>query len=261
MAQFFALRGELPRQTRALIELAGVVLLLGIWLLITETGWISKAVLPSPLSVLSSYKELHFEDLLIRNTFYSIRLNLMGYLEAVVIALPLGFIFGLFPFFKSLTSRYIDAIRFIPLTAVTGLFIAWFGIETNMKVQFLAFGILVYLLPVVVQRISEVEEIYVQTAYTLGASRWQIIRSVFIPHVLSKVSDDIRVLVAISWTYIIVAELVNKSGGIGAMLFTAARQSRLDKVFALLLVIILIGFVQDKLFLWLDKQIFKYKYV
>jgi NitT/TauT family transport system permease protein len=100
----------------------------------------------------------------------------------------------------------------------------------------------------------------VQTAETLGASKLQIIWKVFLPGVLSKVSDDIRVLTAISWTYIIVAELINNEGGIGALIFRASRQSRLDKVFACLFVIILIGVAQDKIFIWLDRRLFKYKY-
>jgi NitT/TauT family transport system permease protein len=149
----------------------------------------------------------------------------------------------------------------MPLTALTGLFIAWFGIEDAMKVQFLSFGIVVYLLPVVIQRISEVEKVYVDTIYTMGASKWQTVKEIFVPAVLSRISDDARVLVAISWTYIRVAELINKSaGGIGALCYTAARQSRIDKVFALLLVIVLIGFAQDKLAGWLDKILFPYKY-
>lgn len=261
MNKFFKLRGTLPASTATIIEISGLLLLLLIWQFVTSMQWVSHAILPSPGAVLYSFKELHFQDYLVRNLWFSIKLNLLGYLEAICIAVPLGFIIGLLPFFKSLTSKYIDAIRFIPLTAVTGLFIAWFGIETNMKVQFLAFGILVYLLPVVVQRVAEVEEIYVQTAYTLGATKWQIIRTVFMPAVFAKISDDIRVLVAISWTYIIVAELINKSGGVGSLIFTAARQSRLDKVFAILLVIITVGFVQDKLFQWIDKKLFSYKYI
>ena len=60
--------------------------------------------------------------------------------------------------------------------------------------------------------------------------------------------------------HIIIAELVNKSGGIGALAYVSARQSRIDKVFAILFVIILIGFVQDKLFTKLDKVLFPHKY-
>jgi len=259
MKKLFELRGELPQPARSVIEIAGFLLLLAIWIILTLPGMVPHAVLPSPLAVIRSFRELHFDDFLVRNTLYSIQLNLLGYIEAIAIALPLGFVIGLFPLFRNLSGRYVDAIRFIPLTAVTGLFIAWFGIETNMKVQFLAFGILVYLLPVVVQRIHEVDNIYVQTAYTLGASKWQTIRTVFIPAVVSRISDDIRVLVAISWTYIIVAELINRSGGIGSLIWVASRQSRLDKVFALLIVIILIGFAQDKLFKWIDRILFPYK--
>mgnify|MGYP001562324564 CR=1 FL=1 len=260
MKNLFELRGKINDKLNLGIQLGGLFLIILIWHLLCVTSTVLPSTLPSPISVISSFSELHTKDFLIFNTLYSIKLNFMGYAEAILISIPLGFLIGLFPFFKSLFNKYVDAIRFIPLTAVTGLFIAWFGIETNMKVQFLAFGIFVYLLPVVVQRIQEVEEIYCQTAFTLGASNWQIIKSVFFPSVMSKVFDDIRVLVAISWTYIIVAEMVNKSGGIGAMIFTAARQSRLDKVFAILLVIVIIGFVQDKVFSLLDKKLFPYKY-
>ncbi|MDH5655074.1 MAG: ABC transporter permease subunit, partial [Spirochaetia bacterium] len=128
------------------------------------------------------------------------------------------------------------------------------------KVQFLSFGIFVFLLPTVVQRIDEVEKVYVDTVYTLGASKMEILRTVYIPSVISRVSDDIRVLVAISWTYLIVAELVNKTGGLGALAYTAGRQSRIDKVFAILVLVIIIGLVQDKIFVILDRLLFPHKH-
>jgi NitT/TauT family transport system permease protein len=261
MKKLFKLRGKLPSRTITIIELAGAALLLMSWQLLVSFGHIPHSILPTPTDVLKAFPELHFNDYLIANTIQSVKLNMLGYLEAVVIALPLGLIIGLFPVFNALSRKYIDAARFIPLTAVTGLFIAWFGIDINMKIQFLAFGIAIYLLPVVMQRVSEVEKVYEQTAYTLGASKWQMIKTVFIPKVMSSISDDIRVLVAISWTYIIVAEMMNSSGGIGSMIFLSARQGRLDKVFAMLIVIVLIGFVQDKTFIWLDKKFFPHKHL
>ena len=255
----FQLREILPNRTRMLLEFGGLIVLLLVWQLVAAAVN-SIAILPSPLEVLGSFPELHFQDLIVLNTWYSIRINLLGYVWAIVLAVPLGFAVGLFTPLGAVFNRFLEAIRYIPLTAVTGLFIAWFGIYMNMKVQFLAFGIFVYLLPVVIGRVKELDEVYVQTAETLGASKWQIIWKVFVPGVLSKVSDDIRVLTAISWTYIIVAELINNEGGIGALIFRASRQSRLDKVFAGLFVIILIGVAQDKIFIWLDRRIFKYKY-
>jgi len=261
MKKLFNLRGELSQKTETLIGFGGLVAIILLWYFITANGLVTSSILPNPIDVLKSFKVLHFDKFLVKNTLYSLKLNYLGYLEAVLIAVPLGFIIGLFPFFRSLLAKYVDAIRFLPLTALTGLFISWFGISDNMKIQFLAFGIFVYLLPIVVQRIAEVDGVYVQAAKTLGANRWQIIWYVFLPAVLSKLFDDIKVIVAISWTYIIIAELLNSTGGIGSMIFKAARQSNIDQVFALLGVIIVIGIIQDKLFTWADKLLFPHKHL
>ncbi len=258
--KLFTLRGELSKATSTSIEIIGLIFLICVWSTITGLELVPRSLLPSPLSVLTSFYELHFEDALIRELFYSIKINVLGYIEAIIFSIPIGFILGLFPLFREMFRRYVDAIRFLPLTALTGVFIAWFGISIEMKVQFLAFGISVYLLPTVIQRIVEVEQVYCDTLYTLGGTKWQMIRYVFIPDVLSKIIEDLRLLSAISWTYIIVAELLNKSeGGIGSLAYTSARQGRIDKVFAILLVIILVGFIQDRLISWISKILFPFK--
>lgn len=256
----FELRGKLTRIPGMVVGIVGFIILVTLWGTVTAVGAIPTTLLPSPWAVLSSFAELHFEDELVRNACYSIKLNLLGYLEAIAISIPVGFVIGLFPVFRSSFSKYMDAFRFVPLAAATGLFIVWFGIGDNMKIQFLAVSIIVYLIPVVVQRIDDVEEVYVQTAHTLGARSWQKIVSVFMPAVFSRILDDIRVLVAISWTYITIAEALNMTGGIGALAYQCARKSRIDKVFAVLVLIVLIGFLQDRLFRWIDKALFPFKH-
>ena len=261
MRNFFKMGQIVSRKNALLIEIFGLIFFIVLWFILTNYGAIPSSILPNPIDVLKSFIPLYNDNSIISNTFFSIKLNLWGYIEAVAITLPLAFLLGLFPFFKHLLSRYVDAVRFLPLTAVTGIFIAWFGIGLGMKVHFLSFGIIVYLLPIAVQRINDTEQIYIDTVWTLGASSWQIFKNVYFPSVMSKLFDDIRVIVSISWTYIIVAELVNSAdGGIGSMIYLCTRQSRMDKVFALLLVIILIGFIQDKIFKWLDYTLFKFKY-
>ena len=263
MSWMFKLRGSLNPQQRTILEIIGVAIVVGIWFIFSsgETPVINRAFLPSPPRVLNAYGELVYENNLIQNTFRSIGLNLAGYAKAIMLAIPIAFVIGLFPLFRGMFQRIIDGIRFIPLTAVTGLFIIWFGIQTGMKVNFLAFGILIYLLPIIVQRIDEVQDVYLKTVYTIGANAWQTITTVYIPSVLSRVFDDVRVLTAISWTYIIVAEGIGDQGGLGAMIFRVGqRQGRVDKTFALLILIILIGVFQDRLFAYLDKVFFPYKY-
>ncbi|MDC8004862.1 ABC transporter permease subunit [Aureisphaera galaxeae] len=217
-------------------------------------------LLPSPVKVIKAFPDLNKNDDVIGNTFYSIKLNFLGYLLAILISIPIGFLLGLIPLFRGLFSQIVDSYRFIPLTAVTGIFIMWLGLGSEMKVSFLAFGIIVYLIPVVVQRIDEVQNVYLNTVFTLGATSWQTIRTVYMPYVFSKIIDDIRVLTAISWTYITIAEMLNKGGGIGELIWTAKRQSRIDKAFAILIIIVIIGILQDRLFVMIDKLLFPFKH-
>lgn len=255
--------GEITsRKLTTIIGIFGAGFILLVWYFITDgTNWVKPQTIPSPMSVLLSFKELVFKDGLLPNTIYSIKLNVWGYVEAIAISLPLGFIVALFPICRSMFSKYIDAMRYIPITGLTGIFIAWFGIGMGMKAHFLAFGVMVYLLPVVIQRVYETEKVHLDTVWTLGANNWQLFTKVYLPSVLSKVFVDIRVITAISWTYIIVAEMVNNEGGVGAMIYSAAKQSRIDKIFAIIVFIVLIGFIQDKLFQMLEKWFFKFKFL
>jgi len=218
-------------------------------------------VLPPPTKIPNAFRQLIAHDELIPNTSRSIWLNIQGYLWALLLALPIGFVLGLIPLFRGLFNGQIEALRYLPLSALTSLFIVWFGLEDTMKIAFLAFGILVYLLPVIVQRIREVEEVYIQTAFTLGATNWQIFRSVYIPGVFSRLMDDIRVLTAISWTYIIIAELLNRQGGIGGLIFIKSKMGQIDRVFAILLLIIVIGFLQDRILSYIDTRLNPHKHL
>lgn len=255
--------GQVSSKTATITQIIGWVLLIFVWWLTSTMGWINSRILPNPVNVILSYGEMIKDPTynLIHNTGYSVLINILGYIEAIVIAIPLGFIIGLFPAARSLMSKQIDSIRFLPLPAATGIFIALFGIYFGVKVHFLAFGIAVYLIPVVVQRIDEIDKIHKQTIWTLGANRWQQIRHLYLPSVLSRVSDDIRVLVAISWTYVVVAEMINNQGGLGGMTFPIQKASRSDMLYAILLEIIFIGYLSDKFFKGIDKLSFKHKYV
>jgi len=259
--RYFELRGTLPKQQYNVLLVVGIVLMLCTWQLITVVSKAPPGVFPSPVKVLKCFPELHFQDAVVRNALYSLYLNQAGMFLSVIVALPLGFVIGLLPLFRGLTERQIAVFRYLPLTLLIGVFIRWFGLEDLMKITFLAVGIFVYLLPTVILRVDQVKEVYIQTVKTLGASQWQIIKTVFIPDVLSRVFDDIKVLAPISWTYIIIAEMINKTGGLGAMAYLFGRQSRADKAFAILLIIILIGILLDKIFTSLGRIFFPHKYV
>lgn len=256
------MRGLVSSQTMLILNIVGFALMILLWSLLTrgDDPIVSTAILPRPEDVFSIYGEM-LQEQLIPNMFRSIGLNVGGYIEAIFFSVIFGFLIGLYPLFEGLFQRQVDAIRFLPLNAVTGIFLVAFGLGVTMKIHFLAFGIFIYLLPVVVQRVRAVEQVYLKTVYTLGATNWQTIKSVYIPHVFSSISSDIRVLTAISWTYIIIIEPLANEGGLGAMIWRVGlRQGRMDKTYAILLLLIGIGVFQDWAFKRLDRYFYPHKY-
>ncbi|MDD4922627.1 MAG: ABC transporter permease subunit [Bacteroidales bacterium] len=257
-SEIFKMGGKIDNKTHVALSILGIIGFVLTWWL--ASSFSKPQILPSPYRVLVAFKEILFEPHTYFNVWYSVKLNLSGYFIALLITIPFGFFISLYPVGRGLFSSNINAARYLPLTAVTGLFIAWFGIKFDMKSYFMGFSILIYLLPAMIQRVDETERIHLQIIHTLGASTWQKFKYVYFPSTMSKFWKDVRLLTAISWTYIIVAELINKEGGVGAMIFNAGKQSRIDVIIAVLFLIIIIGMLQDILFNFSHKLMFPYDY-
>jgi len=248
------------KRNLSLLQLSGWIILFAIWWIVTNLGLINNHVMPTPQKTWNAFLDMKANDDLGSNILFSVRINLFGYLKCIIAALVVGFAIGLSPQVRKMFSQQVNALRFVPITALMGIFIAISGLTIQTKINFLAFGIWVYLVPVVVQRIDEVNDTHLQMMKTLGAGFWQRVRYVTWRSVVARLSDDIRILVGISWTYIIVAELAGIQGGLGSLIFLGERQSNVGKVYAVIFIIVLIGIIQDVLFRLLDRLLFKFKY-
>lgn len=257
-SEIFKMSGKVNNKTHVILSIFGVIGFLFTWQIISLFS--KPQILPSPYRVLLALHEMIGASSTYSDIWYSVKLNLLGYLIALIITIPAGFLISLYPIGKGLFNANINASRYLPLTAVTGLFIAWFGIKFDMKAYFMGFSILIYLLPAMIQRVDEVESIHKQIIHTLGATNWQKFKYVYFPSTMPKFWKDTRLLVAISWTYIIVAELINKKGGVGTMIFNAGKNSRNDLIIAALFLIIVIGMLQDVLFYLSHRSMFPHDY-
>jgi NitT/TauT family transport system permease protein len=257
-SQLFKFDGQVDSKTMFVLSMFGVAGFLLTWWVISLFS--KPQILPSPYRVLLALKELLTDGGTYKDILFSVKLNLLGYVYALLITIPAGFLIALYPGFRGLFSANINAARYLPLTAVTGLFITWFGLKFNMKAYFMGFSILIYLLPAMIQRVDEVEKIHKQIIHTLGATTWQKFKYVFFPSTMPKFWRDVRLLTAISWTYIIVAELLYKTYGVGAMVFNAGKQSRTDQVIGILIIIIAVGMLQDVIFIMSHRLMFPHDY-
>ena len=260
---------NLPKTVVTAISLCGLALILVVWYLISYFEVIPTTVLPNPVDVVMSYGDLYENNHLVANTLFSVRLNLMCYVYALLISIPVGFFIALFPINNIVIGRYIHSIRYLPVPSVSGIFIAVLGLCFNMKVAFLTFGLIIYIIPAICAKINELnnpandkEYVYVQSIKTMGATPWQKFREVYFPYVMGSVSGDIITLTGISWSYLVIAEMIYKSGisGIGSLISVMGRQAHMAEVYALLFLIVLIGVLQDVMFKWIDRKVFPWKY-
>ena len=250
------IRSVVRRATARKLGLLGVVLFFGLWCLLSYTGLVADVILPTPIEVLKALPVLHFEEALVRSAGASFYRVMMGFLLSAAVAIPLGVLMGTFPPLKAFFAPILDPLRFLPISALVPLFIVWFGIEDMQKIMFLFVGTFVYLLPLVVEAVEKVDEVYLQTAMTLGAGPRQLIFSVLVPGSLPGIAEALRVMNGVGWTYVILAEVINAPLGLGALINVAGKRSHVDQIFALVLVILLIGVITDLIIRTVNEKLF-----
>jgi len=231
----------------------------GAWCLLTYGGFAPPDFLPSPTETLRGTLQLFLQYDLWSAILVSTRRIVLAFLLASAMALPLGVLMGAFEPINRFFEPIVAPLRYMPISAFIPLLILWFGIYESEKIAFLFLGVFVYLLPVVVAAIRLVPEELVQTALTLGASKWQVIRTVLLPSALPEIFDSFRVMNAISWTYVILAEAVNPEHGLGYMVELARTHQKASWSFAGLIVIGGIGLITDQLIRMISAVMFKWK--
>jgi ABC-type nitrate/sulfonate/bicarbonate transport system permease component len=251
-------RAALTNRKARSLALAGLVTFFGAWCALSYGGLVPTIILPSPTDVVKAFPVLHFEEALVRSALASLYRVSMGFLLSALVSIPLGLLMGTFPAIKYFCSPILDPLRFLPISALVPLFIVWFGIDDLQKIVFLFVGTFVYMLPLVVEAVENVEEVYLQTATTLGASKTQLVRHVLIPGSLPAIGEALRVMNGIGWTYVILAEVINARYGLGALITVAGKRSHVDQIFALVLVILVIGVATDQILRFVNKQLFSW---
>jgi NitT/TauT family transport system permease protein len=258
-SRLFALREPLPRTVATVLGLLAPLLVAGAWCLLSYGHWVTPGFLPSPSETLRGTLQLFLQYDLWGSILISTRRIFLAFLLASAIALPVGVLMGAFEPVNRFFEPIVAPLRYMPISAFIPLLILWFGIYEKEKIAFLFMGVFVYLLPVVVTAIRVVPEELVQTSLTLGASRWQVIRTVLLPAALPEIFDSFRVMNAISWTYVILAEAINPGGGLGYMVDLAYRHQKASWSFAGLLVIGGIGLLTDFVIRLLSGILFRWR--
>jgi NitT/TauT family transport system permease protein len=258
MAEVFAIRKETSRGTKLTLGIIAWVLVVLIWALISKWELISNYVFPSPIGVLRAFPLLFSERGLLANVWASwLRIG-QAFLWSAVLAIPLGLLMASFRWVNDLIEPVAAPMRSMPITAFLPAFIGLFGIDETMKVAFLWFGMFFYLLAVVVDEVNRVDSSLLETAYTLGAKRYQVLWLMFrasFPGIFSS----FRILYDIGWTYVILVEIVNRKKGVGAMVQSAYELHQPELVYAGIIAIGVAAFLFRFLLTLLEKVLFPWR--
>ena len=266
----FGVRSPIPALTGRLLSAASLLLVFGGWCLCSylrvDRGHGSEPLvphffLPPPDEVVKSLFYLIYERGLLEAVGVSSLRILKAFGLSMAVALPLGILMGSFEAVNRFFDPIVAPMRYLPITAFIPLLILWFGIDESQKIAFLFLGTVVFLLPVVVDAVRVVPEELVQTAFTLGATRAQVVRTVLIPAAMPQIFDSFRVMNAIAWTYIILAEIVNPQNGIGYILRLAEQHTKPAWSFAGILVVGIIGLLTDLIIRLVNRFLFSWREV
>jgi len=248
---------------RVILGALPILIILLIWMAITmgepEERVLSPLILPSPLEVAGSIKSLWFEAELSRSFVASLMRVILGFGVSLLLAFPLGVLMGSFSKVRALFDPIAVFGAYLPIPTLVPLTMSLFGIGELQKIMFLSLAFFVYLLPLFVKAVDEVDNVYLQTAYTLGASRWQTVRHVLLGVSFPRIFQAMRLGFGIGWSYIILAEMVAANRGLGAIIIISQRRGPREHIYLVLLVIVLVAYMTDKLWEKMGKMLFPHE--
>jgi len=258
------IREPLPGWVLWALGLAPIAVLLLVWLAVTagsipEERLVSPTILPSPVEVVRSFPSLWFERALTRNLVTSFTRVLAGFLAALVVAFPLGVLMGSFSKIKAAFTPLTVFGAYLPIPALVPLTMSLFGTGESQKVAFLGLAFGIYLVPLFVAAVDSVDDTYLKTAYTLGATRWQAASKVLLPIAWPDIFQAMRLGFGIGWSYILLAEMVDVGRGLGGIIITSQRRGPREHIYLVLLVIVVVAFLTDKLWVALGRRLFPYR--
>jgi len=265
---FSEIRGQVPSSLSILFGIIPIAFLILFWWLLTkgvpEERVLGPTILPSPVEVVHSFGDLvSASDQDNRGLFGHIGLSLrrvaLGFLLGLAIVLPVGILMGAFGSARSIMTPVVTASGYIPIATLVPLTMSWFGLDESQKVVFLAMAFGIFLLPMVIRAIDSVPDVYLRTAYTLGATRWHVISRVLVPVALPDIWHSMRLAFGVGWSYLVLAEVVVKSGGLGDLIDTARRRAMSGRVYLVIIIITIIAWMADLLWERLGALFFPYQ--
>ena len=242
--------------TRTALGVAFFVLFIAVWAAVTLGGLVPKTFLASPLQMLASGWKLLTEFGFLHDIGMTMWRVVGGFVIAAAIALPLGILMGAYKPVEAFFEPFVSFARYLPASAFIPLLILWAGIGESQKLAVIFIGSFFQLVLMIAVTVGNTRRDLVEAAYTLGSSDTSLIKRVLIPGAAPEIAETLRMVLGWAWTYVIVAELIGASSGIGHMITDSQALLATDQIIFGIIVIGLIGLASDFAFKALNQKLF-----
>lgn len=232
------------------------VLFVAVWSAVTFGGLVPKIFLADPLQMLRSGWVLLTQMGFLHDIGMTVWRVVGGFLIAAALALPLGVLMGAYKPVEAFFEPFVSFARYLPASAFIPLLILWVGIGEAQKLAVIFIGSFFQLVLMVAVTVGNTRRDLVEAAYTLGVGDGGLIRRVLLPGAAPEIAETLRMVLGWAWTYVIVAELIGASSGIGHMITDSQALLATDNIIFGIIVIGLIGLVSDFVFKWVNRRLF-----
>ncbi|MBB3609889.1 ABC transporter permease [Rhizobium sp. BK602] len=254
----FRIGDPLSGQSFFIIALAVFALLFIVWWLATATGWVKPIFLPSPAAVWAKMVELAVDGTLWTDAGISIYRMLVGFLIASALAIPIGIMIGCFKTWEAAIEPFVDFVRYMPVVAFVPLTILWAGTSDIQKFVIIFIGTFFQQVLMVMDSVKRVPADFVGLGRTLGMSETKILRRIVLPSALPGIWDTLRISLGWAWTWLVLAELVAATSGLGYRIVVSQRYFQTQTIIGYILLLGLLGLITDQSMKALERVFFRY---
>lgn len=221
---------NVSRKVLILISFLSMAVFIAVWEMVCQLSLVDPIFLPAPSEVLSRGIHTFSNGTLWANVLASTRRVMIGFFMAVAVSIPLGMILGTSRRFCAVFDPIISILRPLPSMSWIPLSLLWFGITETQKYSIVFMGTIAPALLYVIEATRNVDPILIQAARNLGASKIQVMREVIFPASMAQIISGFKIILGLSWTCVISAELVAAREGLGFMIMNGKEFFQTDTV-------------------------------
>jgi NitT/TauT family transport system permease protein len=249
----------IKQSTRIALGILFFVLFFLVWGFATLGGFVSPTFLADPITMLNDGIYLLTNQGFAYDIGMTIWRVVGGFVLAAVVAVPLGIAMGAYKPVEALLEPFVSFARYLPASAFIPLLILWAGIGEMQKLLVIFIGAVFQVILMVAVAVAGTRRDLVEAAYTLGAKDRGVVRRVLIPANAPDIAEILRLVLGWAWTYVIVAELIGASSGIGYMIINSQALMATGQIIFGIIVIGIIGLISDFAFKSLNRKLFAWR--